>query len=349
MSDDIALVLYSSGTTGRAKGIMLSHRAINENANAIINYMSVRDDDVFAIIKNLEHSSTIIGEVIVAIKCGCPIVLVDNHLSISMILENLYRSKATITCMNPTILALFMRMAPSLLSRKSRYLRKIYISGAILNKELMINAKKKLRHCNLFNVYGMTECGPRISSQELSTHTNNNSVGKPIVGVRLRILDENGNVIKKSNTIGSIEVNTPYRAQGYVNGHTLCSDNYGWIKTGDNGYFDKNGDLYIVGRIDNMLNVYGHNVYPESIEEVIQKINGVEACLVTGIRNEILGCTLCCYYIGKLVTNQQIYEHCKQYLHTYEIPRKYVCVDSLQYSNGKIVRKQFDNISVIEK
>lgn len=341
-SDEIALILYSSGTTGRAKGIMLSHKAINKNADAIIQYMLPQKSDVFAIIKNLVHSSTIVGEVLVAIKCGCPIFFVPEHRNIRMLLEGIYKSKATIICMNPTLLALFMKLPLSTIVQKTQYLKKIYISGAILSNSLLKVAKERLSKCRVYNVYGMTECGPRIASQELSKSIDNCSVGNPIIGVQIRIMDENGKEVRNSNTIGHIEVNTPYRAKGYVNGYRLHIDDMGWINTGDVGYIDEERNLYIVGRSDNMLNVSGHNVYPESIEEVIRHVNGVEDCMVTGYKDEILGCILCCYYVGELAVKQDIYEQCKRYLLGYEIPKKFVCVETLQYSNGKIRRKQFE-------
>ena len=341
-SEEIALVLYSSGTTGRAKGVMLSHKAINENADAIIRYMLPQKDDSFAIIKKLVHSSTIVGEVLVAIKSGCPLYFTSPYRNIRMMLDVISESKATITCMNPSLLALFLRLSDNELVRKTKYLRKIYISGAILSKELLIEARKRLKNCTIYNVYGMTECGPRIASQELATTYDNCSVGKPISGVKIRIMNEAGAEINESHLVGRIEVQTPYRAKGYVNGFALHIDDKGWYSTGDAGYMDEDKNLYITGRVDNMLNVAGHNVYPESVENVIRCVDGIDDCIVVGQKDEILGCILCCYYSGKKVLEKDIYEQCKCHLLPYEIPRRYEYIEAFQYTNGKIMRKQIE-------
>lgn len=341
-SDEVALVLYSSGTTGRAKGIMLSHKAINENADAIIKYMSPKKDDIFCILKNLVHSSTIVGEVLVAIKCGCAIYCVTEHNNIRFMVEELHKSKATIACINPTILCLLMKMTDSYLNQKLINLKKIYVSGAILNKSLLIHARKILSHCRIFNVYGMTECGPRITSQELASNIDNNSVGKPLYGVQIRLLGFDGELIRNYDVLGRIEVKTPYRCEGYSSGQGLPMDSDGWLDTGDIGYFDFNRNLYITGRLDNMIICYGHNVYPESIEEIIRCVPGVEECLVIGDKNVVAGYTLCCYYKGDIAIRGNIYKACKKALLPHEIPKRFVAVESFQYKNGKINRKQFE-------
>ena len=342
-SDEAALILYSSGTTGKSKGIILSHKAIVGNARAVIKYMAPKAEDKIAVVKSLVHSSTIVGEVMVAICSGCDLIFVKNHNNIGRTIDMIYKSKATIVCINPTILSLIIKLNRSILITKGVYLKKMYVSGAILDNNLLQTARDMLPNVHIYNVYGMTECGPRISSQELSNTYMNNSVGKAIENVFLRIRDENGNEISKCHARGLIEVNTPYQAIGYVRGSSINLTDDGWVKTNDVGFWDEEGNLYITGRYDNMINCAGHNVFPESIEELIKSINGVKDCLIVGKKDIVFGNTLRCYYSGRRNKESEIIALCRSVLLPHEIPHSVVRVNELQYSNGKVKRMQFED------
>ena len=105
-SDKDALIIYSSGTTGRSKGVVLSHRAINNNADAIIDYMNLTKTDCLYIVKNISHASTIVGEVLVALKSKIPLVIAPTVVPPRYILDNINRYNVSIICVNPTILKL---------------------------------------------------------------------------------------------------------------------------------------------------------------------------------------------------------------------------------------------------
>ena len=345
-SEETAVVLYSSGTTGKAKGIMLSHKAINQNAQAVIDYMKPDKTDAFFIVKNLVHSSTLVCEILVALKNGNNLFFADERKNFRRILEQIACSKATIVCINPTILKLLLKYPNDVLLEKLRNVNKVYVSGAILDVEVINEARNRLKTIKIINVYGMTECGPRIASQETSSSLLGNSVGKAISQVKIRIIGENGKNIEDSFEVGMVEVNTPYRAQGYVSGQPLPIDKKGWIATNDLGYFDDEGNLYICGRADNMLNVSGHNVFPETIEEVIKRLDFIDDCLVEGENNEVTGTKLVCFYKGNNVDKQAVFEFCRRHLLPHEIPLKFVEVNTFVYVNGKIKRKQFEETRV---
>lgn len=345
-SEETALVLYSSGTTGKAKGIMLSHKAINQNAQAVIDYMKPDKTDSFFIVKNLIHSSTIVCEILVALKNGNNLFFADEHKNFRKILEQISCSMATIVCINPTILRILLKYPNDVLLDKLRNVNKLYVSGAILDAEAVNEARNRLNCIKIINVYGMTECGPRIASQENSSSLVGNSVGKAISQVKIRIIGEDGENIQDSFRVGIVEVNTPYRAQGYVNGQPLPIDKDGWISTNDLGYFDEEKNLYICGRADNMLNVSGHNVFPETIEGVVKRLECIEDCLVEGENNKMTGTKLVCFYKGNNVDKQAVFEFCRRHLLPHEIPLKFVEVNRIVYVNGKVKRKQFKETRV---
>lgn len=344
--EEDAVILYSSGTTGRGKGIVLSHSAINGNADAVIDYMQPTMEDRMYIVKNFVHSSTFVGEILVALKKRIPLFVTSNQLHISKIWSELEKHKITLVCVNPTLLSL-MTTSNQERKKQAHHLKKIYVSGSILDDGLLRRAREVFSNAKIYNVYGMTEMGPRISSQELSAQYENPSVGRPVIGVKIQLRSLKDNkVIDDINQDGQIYVQSPYHFTRYTSLLTdALFDEEGWFATGDVGYFDSNQNLSIVGRVDNMVTCSGHNVYPENIETMIKKNLPVAECLVVGKKDEIYGSVLICYYQSSSVLKKQIYDLCKKKLSSYEIPKKYVLVDEFIKSNGKIKRSYYKTLA----
>ena len=180
-SDNEAIVIYSSGTTGTAKGIILSHYAIQTNADAIIDYMNPSVGDCIYIAKVISHSSTLTGELLVALKSGMKVVVASTIVPPRVILGNIERFHASIICLNPILLSMFCDE----INRKSynfSSLRIIYVSGSILNDEIYEKAHSTIANIPIYNVYGLSEAGPRVTAQR-TEYCNGNSVGKPIKNV----------------------------------------------------------------------------------------------------------------------------------------------------------------------
>ena len=187
-SKDEAVVLYSSGTTGKAKGIILSHYAINLNADLVIEYMEPSADDCLYIVKTLAHSSTLVDELIVGLKSKSKIVISPTIVTPSHSIENIINFKSTILCLNPTLLRLYTMTVNS---KKIclNHLKIIYTSGAIADETLIRNAQKAFPETEILNVYGLSEAGPRVSAQRKGNKNNRiGSVGLPINRVDIKII-----------------------------------------------------------------------------------------------------------------------------------------------------------------
>lgn len=333
-SNNEAIVLYSSGTTGKSKGVILSHYAINTNADAIINYMKLNTEDCIYIAKTLSHSSTLTGELLVALKTRTKLIVAPTIVPPRYILTNIRKFNVTIICLNPTLLSMFADEAQDNNNDISS-LRTIYVSGSILNDKVYEKAHKAFRNVAIYNVYGLSEAGPRVTAQRDECCLSN-SVGEPIQGIEIAIVDENGALVL-NGCRGIIHVNTPSRFNGYVYGQAKQQSLYkDWLNTGDIGYIDSNKELRIVGRCDDVIIYNAYKIYPSEIEQVVLASTHISDCVVVNIKhndNEFIGCL----YVGVIASEQEIKNKLKNKLPIYEIPRRFIRHESIPRTlNGKI-------------
>lgn len=328
-----AVVLYSSGTTGKAKGIILSHYAINTNADAIIDYMKLTVNDCIYIAKVLSHSSTLIGEVLVALKSQTKLIIAPTVVPPRFVCQCISKLEVSIICLNPMLLQMLSEeyaMGEYSLSM----LRTIYVSGSILNDKVYDYAHNTFKNLDIFNVYGLSEAGPRVTAQRADC-CKSNSVGKPIKGVEVRIIDDAGNSLGQGEC-GTVYVNTVSRFNEYIVGNEKLKSYYSdWLNTGDVGYIDKNEELHIVGRLDDLIIVNSYKVYPCFVERILLQHNSVDECKV--LFTEKYGLT--CVYTKTV--NEDIKKELMNLLNGrlayYEIPKKFFCIESIPKTNtGKV-------------
>lgn len=333
-----AIVIFSSGTTGKSKGIVLSHYAINTNADMIFKEMEISDNDKIMIIKKISHSSTLVGEVLVALKNKLKILLGPIVLPSRIIIDCINIFGITILCTNPILLKLLTNEV-----EKRNYainLKKIFVSGDRIYENEIIKARNIISKAKIYNMYGLTECGPRVFMQN-DMYNHLNSVGVPLENVHFQIKDLDGNNITKSYRKGVVFIKTPCVALGYINTKFGFSEIQSeWINTKDIGYLNENGELFIVGRADDLIIIAAHKIYPNSIEEIITKFTNVKECVVTTcydytINKEVL----CCFYVGE-INISSLLNILSKYLIDYEIPKKYFNIKKIpRNANGKIDRK----------
>lgn len=334
-----AIVLYSSGTTGRAKGIILSHYAININADSVLDYMKPSQDETIYIIKSLAHCSTFVGELLVGLKKRMSIVIAPTVVSPNITLNNISKYGVNILCVNPALLNLY-----TITMQKKNYvldsLRCIYTSGSLLEEGLLKRSQKEFGDIPILNVYGLTEAGPRLTASiEVSTAQSIVSVGIPVNCAEVIIVDKTGEKVKDLEK-GLIHVKTLSHHSGYIDGDSKNKTYYKhWFNTGDIGFRDEKGRIYVTGRSDNMILQGSHNVYPEEIERAILKNTKVEECLVFGISDPLLGQKMICYYVASDEITTEIRAHCEAELAEYEIPNQFIKRDALPRTpNGKVSR-----------
>lgn len=343
-SADDSLIFFSSGTTGKSKGIRLSFAAINHNVDAIIDYMHPSKSDTILISKALTHSSTITGELFVGLKSNTRIIVEPTVTSPTSVLKDIKNFDISIWSMNPTLLKVYSKLL-STSNYDIKSLKTVYISGSIADKRLLEEAKYNFKNVVLLNVYGLTEAGPRVTAQRANSADKLGSVGSPIRCVDIKIISANGQELVP-NSIGIVHVKTLSIMNGYLNGVGKQSLYNGWLNTGDLGYVDSEGDLFIVGRTDNMILHSSHNVYPEEVENVLKCHELINDCVVFGIKHDIYGERIICLYLSDCeIAENELRSHCAGLLAPYEIPTEFVKTTELPYNtNGKLMRHMSHNL-----
>ena len=333
-----AVIIYSSGTTGKAKGIILSHYAINTNADAIIDYMKPTINDSIYIVKSLSHSSTLTGELLVALKSKIMVLIAPTIVPPRYVFNNLIKYSITILCVNPTLLSMYADER-----KRHEYklpsLRVMYVSGSILSDKTYKVAHEAFKDIVIYNVYGLSEAGPRVTAQRADC-CQNNSVGKTIKNVKIKIVNEKGSIVPDGE-YGIAHVKTPSIFDGYIVGQNKHDSLYeDWYNTGDVGYIDTNGELHIINRLDDVIIIDSHKVYPSEVEKKIIEQSNVKECAVAKVElngNEFIGCL----YAGEKEIDRDIKEKLKSKLLAYEIPRFFLKCDALpRTKNGKISTRE---------
>lgn len=344
-SNDEAIVFFSSGTTGISKGIVLSHKAINLNADSVIKYLAVTNKDVIYIAKTLAHSSTIVCELLVGLKSKARLIIAPTVVTTRFTFKNIENHKATLIAVNPTLLTLYLESLKEF-ERSSSFdsIRVISCSGALLSEQTYLKAIQTFKNSKLLNVYGLSEAGPRVAAQRLCENSKPGSVGRPIDGVSILIVDKDGNILEEEEK-GIVHVHTPCEFQSYINGCRKKSYYQNWLNTNDIGYL-KNENLYITGRADDMIVNGSHNVFPDDIEKVIMSFHDMKECMVFGVDDNLFGEKIICYTVlSKIIDDNKTYikelrKHCLKELIEYEVPKEFYIVKSLPYTdNGKLSRK----------
>ena len=338
-SEEEALILFSSGTTGKAKGVILSHYAINKNAEAVIKYMELEPDDCIYLLKTFAHSATIVGEVLVGLKSRIKMIVAPTIMSASVNLHKMAANNVTIVGMNPTLLKVYS-MAQRIKKYEVSSLKAIYFSGSTVEKAIIEQASECFDSAKILNVYGLSEAGPRVAAQTLSSKTNKmGGVGRAIEGVEIKILNNQG-METEAYEKGKIYVATECMSNGYVNQNTgLKMIDEKWLETGDIGYFDEDGELFITGRADNMVIVGSHNVFPEEIEDFIRSVDGVQDCVVLPQKDETYGEKIVCCYVSDKELTEELVSQCRKRLAPYEIPSTFINAEKLHTNlNGKKIR-----------
>lgn len=219
-----AVILYSSGTTGKAKGVILSHYAINLNADLVAEYMALSENDCLYIVKTLAHAATLVGELLAGLKSHAKILISSTISNPRHTLEKINEYEVTTICVNPTLLRLYTLTANT---KKMSFdcLKTIYTSGAIAEVKLLEKAQETFCRTEILNVYGLSEAGPRVSAQMRGKNNVIGSVGKPLRSIDVAVVSNDGKPVAAMEK-GIIHVNTPCRFMGYVSGKAMRTSLY---------------------------------------------------------------------------------------------------------------------------
>ena len=273
---DLAVIIYTSGTTGRPKGAMLSHGNLLHNVESCRQVLQAVSFDRFAVLLPMFHSFMLTVGILLPLLVGGSLVLVKSLHPPKNILMEILQNQATIL---PAIPQLFRAIANAQLPPKLPL--RLCVSGAApLPVEILKEFTAKIP-IPLIEGYGLSEASPVVSMNPIQGPWKAGSIGLPVPNVEVTIQSDTGDVLP-SGEVGELCVRGGNVMLGYWNKpeETAASMRGEWLLTGDVGYKDEDGYIYITDRKKDMLLVNGINVYPREVEEIIYQFPGVKEAAV---------------------------------------------------------------------
>lgn len=342
-TEDIAEILLTSGTTGKPKGVMLSHRSIYQTAMMMSYEIGIYYQDRILQIMPLTHSAPLNLMLMGGTFAGSTSIL-ENFVP-ERILELIEEDKITHFFGAPIAYLLALKILQSK-SYDLTSIKKWLYGGAPMPSNYLSIIRKKFPG-EFIGLYGLTEAGPNgiaLFSEEHVTHIG--AAGKRgTVNTEFRLVDENGEAAGV-NKEGEVLLKTNSMMSGYYKNDEATKKAIvnGWLYTGDIGKLDEDGYLYIIDRKKDVIISGGVNIYPSEVEEVIYRISGVQDVAVISKPHEEWGETAIAVIVkvdGSTLTEEEIKDELKDHLAKYKIPREIQFVNELpRNASGKILKHQ---------
>jgi long-chain acyl-CoA synthetase len=345
---DLVTILYTSGTTGHPKGVLLTHHNLIENSGAAIQALEPVKKDVFMALLPMFHTFSWTGNVLIPIILGCKTYISGSITPPKIWLRAMGREGVTIMVAVPQIY--------SVLAKEARGIKKLYLklwslrkvrlclSGAAPLPDAIKSRFEKAFGIHILEGYGLTETSPivTVTHPRIRKH---GSVGRAVPGVKIRIMDEQGRHLGHGEE-GEICVQGPNTTRGYHENLDATRELFtgdGWLRTGDIGMLDEEGFLFIRDRKKDMVIVKGLKVFPAQIEKVITAHPEVQEAAVIGIPDGSGNETMKCFCVPKkdsLVDKAEITRFIRANLDAYKRPREVEIVGFLPKNTMQKVLKR---------
>jgi long-chain acyl-CoA synthetase len=344
--DDLAFLQYTGGTTGVSKGAMLSHGNVLSNMLQIAAWMkpALNEGKELAVCAlPLYHIFSLTVNAMTFMLYGAEVILITNPRDIAGFIKELKaRPFSIFTGVNTLFNGLMNH--PDFTSIDFTKV-KVSVAGGMALQSAVAEKWMKLTDSLLIEGYGLTETSPVASVNPISRTGNRiGTIGLPVPNTVIRLIDDNGNEVAQGEQ-GEIAIKGPQVMKGYwqrddETAKVMTDD--GFFKSGDVGIMDTDGYIKIVDRKKDMILVSGFNVYPNEIEDVVARLNGVLEVAAIGVPDEKSGEAVKVVIVKKdpALTSEQVIQHCRQNLTNYKIPRQVEFRHELPKTNvGKILRR----------
>ncbi len=376
--EDVAVLAFTSGTSGSPRGVMLSHRALLANLEqyAALRLAPMTAADRVLLALPLFHAYGLGPGLLQVANTGATAVLLE-RFDAGEALDVTYRYRVTTVVGVPPMYRAWLLLDPDRLAEGLRTVR-LFVSGGAPLEPGVLAGMRAVTGLDVFEGYGLTETGPVLTSALAGGSAKPGSVGRPLPGVpsrgvdpvELRLVDSGGRSLPGDGgesdpesdpeadpeadpewdreDTGVVAVRGPNLFSGYwpdgAGGPAeLPGLGPGWFRTGDVGYLDADGDLHLVDRADDLIIVSGFNVYPREVEDVLVEHPGVRAAAVVGVPHPISGEVVRAVLVpveGMQPTAAEIVEHCAARLARFKVPTEVTLAASLPYlPTGKLARR----------
>jgi long-chain acyl-CoA synthetase len=344
--EDLAVILYTAGTTSSPKGVILTHKNLYSNAiNAAIAH-GTKSTDITLVALPLSHSFGI-TTMNKAYKYGNLHVLMRKFQA-----GEAFRliEKYKVTDM-PGVPAMFAMMLNSreAAGRDLSSWKTCLSAGAPFPLAGMEAFQKKF-HCKVFEAYGLSEASPAVSTNYHDRPTKPGSIGQPMPEVEVRIVDDH-DLNVPAGTVGELLVKGPNVSSGYYKlpAETAKTFKNGWLHTGDMASMDEDGYLYLVERKKDLIIRGGFNIYPRDIEEILYQHPAVQDAAAIGVPDPVMGEEVKCYLVlkdGAAVAPEEILFYCQDKMSEHKRPKYIEVVKAIPRNPmGKILRKELRKLN----
>jgi long-chain acyl-CoA synthetase len=337
---DLAVIMYTGGTTGRPKGVMISHGNLYWNATTLAAMAEVEPGDMSLLALPVSHLFGLIAAITGQVLGVRGVLL--RWFTADAVLEAIERYRVTYIPMVPTM-ATYLLQHPDPERYDTSSLKTVVLSAAPVPIELKEQFARRF-HCEVVEAYGQTEASPAIAVERPGEEKRPGSCGKALEGVEVAILDEVGDEVP-SGQVGEICAKSPGIMVGYYNLPEATSETVrgGWLHTGDMGYTDGDGYLYVTDRKKDLIIRGGFNVYPRDVEEVLYAHPKVAEAAVVGRPDAVMGEAVAAFVVclpGEEMEEEELFAFCRERLAKYKSPSEFHFVPMLPKSPvGKVLKK----------
>jgi long-chain acyl-CoA synthetase len=343
--NSLAGLFYTGGTTGVSKGVMLSHRNLIANTFHFMTVSPPDQENVFLIMAPLFHaagSNGVLGGVWSG-SCQIPLRVFDPAVALDVIEEHRVTHTLGVPAMIAAISEL-QRKAP----RDVSSVRHVAHGGSPIATEVVRRAHAVFPNAEFCHVYGMTEASPLLTGlrneERLLDVERGRSCGKPLIGVRVKIADGSGMEVP-AGEVGELLASGPNIMQGYWNkpGQTAEVLKNGWYRSGDMGYIDDEGYVFLVDRAKDMIVSGGENVYCSEVEEALYRHPAVLEAAVFGVPDEQWGEAVHAVVVQrKKVSASELIDFCRERIAGYKIPKEitFSAKELPKSGPGKVLKRE---------
>jgi acyl-CoA synthetase (AMP-forming)/AMP-acid ligase II len=340
-SDDIALMLHTSGTTSRPKRVPLTHGNLTTSARNVSSWYGLRQEDVSLCVMPLFHVHGLVASTLSTFRSGGTVAVVPKFNPLSF-WSTVKEHRATWYSAVPTIhQVLLARSKQGSRPQGAEYLRFIRSCSASLAPQTMVAMEEQFG-LPVVEAYGMTEAAHQMASNPLPPGDRKPGSVGPGTSVQIAVLDDAGNLlgagqqgeisIKGANVFGGYEDNPEANSQAFTGG---------WFRTGDQGFLDENQYVTLVSRIKELINRGGEKISPREVDEALQGHPAVAEAVCFGIADRVYGEEVAAAVVPRhAVTEAELIKHCRSLLADFKVPRVIYLVDAIpRTATGKVQRR----------